>query len=232
LKADEFIREVDEAVRQERWLKLWNKYGTYLIAAVVAIVLGTAAGIGWREYQTSARLDEARRFIAATELIEAGQHELAALAFEDLAADARSGYRDLARLRAAAARGAAGDTAGRQAALGEVTSAADAADVRQLGRLLVLQPGVDQGAAADDLEPLTRDGVPWRHSAAEMQALAQIRAGQIDAARGTLRTLVDDPTAPVNLSRRASELLAALGEPVAAEAPPAEDVGGVGEGTQ
>jgi hypothetical protein len=234
VKADEFIREVDEAVRQERWLKLWKQYGTYLIAAVAAIVLGTAAGIGWREYQTSARLDEARRFIAATEMLEAGQHETAALAFESLAADARSGYRDLARLRVAAARAAAGDPAGRQSALGEVTAAADAADVRQLGRLLVLQRDVDQGtgAAAEDLEPLTRDGVPWRHSAAEMQALAQIRAGQTDAARDTLRSLADDPMAPVNLSRRAAELLAALGEPAAAEVPQGGDLEGADEETQ
>jgi hypothetical protein len=226
VKADEFIREVDEAVRQERWLKLWNQYGTYLVAAVLAIVLGTAAGIGWREYQASARLDEARRFIAAADLLDAGQHEQAAQAFEALAADARSGYRDLARLRAAAARAAAGDAAGRQTALGEVTARGDAADVRQLGRLLVLQSEVDEGAGAADLEPLTRDGVPWRHSAAEMQALAQIRAGQTEAARETLRPLVDDPSAPVNLSRRAAELLAALGEPAAA---PVEDAGQDGE---
>ena len=31
---DEFIREVDEAVRQEQWLKLWKQYGSYLVAAV------------------------------------------------------------------------------------------------------------------------------------------------------------------------------------------------------
>ena len=59
---DEFIREVDEAVRQEQWLKLWKRY--YLVAAVLVVALGSAAGVGWRTWQKE-RLDEARRYASA-----------------------------------------------------------------------------------------------------------------------------------------------------------------------
>jgi hypothetical protein len=47
VNTDEFIREVDEAVRQEQWLKLWKQYGNYAAAAALALVIGSAA-VGWR----------------------------------------------------------------------------------------------------------------------------------------------------------------------------------------
>ena len=36
--ADEFIREVDEAVRQDRWLKLWKQYGIYVAGVALAVI--------------------------------------------------------------------------------------------------------------------------------------------------------------------------------------------------
>jgi hypothetical protein len=101
--SDEFIREVDEAVRQDRWLWLWKHYGTYAIGAAVAIVLGTGAGVAWRSWQASERQDEARRYAAADALLNQDRASEAAAAFKALAADADSGYRVVARLRAAQA---------------------------------------------------------------------------------------------------------------------------------
>ncbi|MDX1541353.1 MAG: hypothetical protein R3349_08100, partial [Geminicoccaceae bacterium] len=70
MKGDEFIREVDEAVRQDRWMTLWKTYGTYVVGGVVAVVLGTTAGVGWREWQERSRLAEAERYAAASRLLE------------------------------------------------------------------------------------------------------------------------------------------------------------------
>ncbi len=47
-QSDEFIREVDEAVRQDRWLTLWKQYGNTIIGAAVVVVVAVAgaAGVG------------------------------------------------------------------------------------------------------------------------------------------------------------------------------------------
>ena len=48
----DFFREVDEAVRQDRYKELWDKYGVYaLIAAgvIVAAVAGFKAWTYWQE---------------------------------------------------------------------------------------------------------------------------------------------------------------------------------------
>ena len=107
--SDEFIREVDEAVRQDRWLKLWKQYGAYVVGAALAVVIGTGAGVGWRAWQESQRQDEAERYMAATELLRQDRPAEAAEAFRALAADSDSGYAVLARLQAAQALGEAGD---------------------------------------------------------------------------------------------------------------------------
>jgi len=231
---DEFIREVDEAVRQEQWLKLWKQYGNYVVAAALAVVIGTAAGVAWRTWQHNQRLDDARRYAAAQQMLSNDRPEDAAAAFAALAEDASGGYRVLARLRAAEARAAAGDPAGAAALLEQLAANGDAAPrYRSLGELLAAQRTfgeADPDALLAALEPLTGADDPWRHSALELRALAQMRSGDTAAARQTLDDLLADPLTPPDLSRRAAELLAFLGEPPAeatqeptAEQPATED---------
>ena len=216
-QSDEFIREVDEAVRQDRWLKLWNRYGTYVIAAALAVVIGSAAGVGWRSWQESRRQDEAERYMTAIELLRAERPAEAAAALDALARDSSSGYAVLARLQAAQALGEAGDSAGKLNMLGQLTNDGDAATLyRDLGELLAAQEtfaAAGQDDLSGQLAKLAADGGPWRYSALELSALAQLRAGETEAARATLTLLAEDPRTPPNLGRRAAELLSALGGP-------------------
>jgi hypothetical protein len=224
--SDEFIREVDEAVRQDRWLKLWKRYGTYIIAAALAVVVGSAAGVGWRTWQDHQRQAEAERYMAAIELLRQERPAEAAAALGALARESSSGYAVLARLQAAQALGEAGDTAGKLNVLGELREDSRTATLyRDLGDLLAAQE--EFAAAGSDnlssqLERLTAADNPWRYSALELSALAQLRAGETESARATLALLAEDPRTPPNLGRRAAELLSALGGPsdadVAAEA--------------
>jgi hypothetical protein len=224
-QSDEFIREVDEAVRQDRWLKLWNRYGTYLIAAALAVVIGSAAGVGWRAWQDSQREAEAERYMAAIDLLRQERPVEAAEALGALARDSSSGYAVLARLQAAQALGEAGDSAGKLNMLGQLTEDSGTAVLyRDLGELLAAQEAF-AAAGPDDLASqlarLTAADNPWRHSALELSALAQLRAGETETARATLALLVEDPRTPPNLGRRAAELLSALGGP--SDADVAED---------
>jgi hypothetical protein len=218
--SDEFIREVDEAVRREQWQKLWQQYGSYLVGAVLAVVIGTAAGMAWRNWQHGERLDEARRYAAAQQMLSTERWTEAADAFEALAEDASSGYRVLARLRAAEARAAAGDPDAAGAILEQLAANGDAGPpYRALGELLAAQrafAAAGPDALEADLEPLVGANDPWRYSALELRALAQMRSGDTVAARQTLSDLLDDPLTPPNLSRRATELLAFLGGPPSA----------------
>lgn len=216
MKGDEFIREVDEAVRQDRWLSLWKTYGAYVVGAVLAIVVGTAAGVGWRQWQESSRLADAERFATGTRLLESDRPEEAADAFMELVRDGDGGYAVLARLRLAEAGERRGDEAARNEALEGLAQDDEAGELyRELSTLLVLQDTIGQLAperALAELEPLTEG--PWRYSALELKALVQMEAAAEVEARETLALLVGDPGTPPGIGRRAAELLQSLGGPV------------------
>jgi hypothetical protein len=216
VKGDEFIREVDEAVRQDRWLDLWKAYGTYVVGGALAVVLGTAAGMGWREWQESSRLADAERFAEATRMLESDRPQEAAEAFASLVGSSDGGYAVLARLRMAEANARSGDEAARNEALAALADDGDAGELyRELSELLLLQGALGEigtEQALDRLEPLIAG--PWRHSALEMKALVEMQAGAEVEARETLALLLSDPMTPPGVGRRASELLQALGGPV------------------
>ena len=97
----ELFDEIDEEVRREQLKKLWDRYSIYFIALMVLVV---AAVGGWRGYQyleAKKAAEAGAIFEKAVELSEQGKHAEAETAFADLAAKAPSGYRTLARLRAA-----------------------------------------------------------------------------------------------------------------------------------
>jgi hypothetical protein len=176
--------------------------------------------------------------MAAIDLLRQERPVEAAAALGALARDSSSGYAVLARLQAAQALGEAGDSAGKLNMLGQLTQDTAAARLyRDLGELLAAQEQFAAAGQDDVASQLTRlaaaDG-PWRYSALELSALAQLRAGETEAARATLALLVEDPRTPPNLGRRAAELLSALGgrsdpdvaaDAVAPGAGPAQEAG-------
>ncbi len=213
----DIFREVDEDIRRERWLKLWQTYGKYVVGGAVAVVLAVAAQVGWREYQTSQRLSESVRFAAASELLVGGQAELAAQRFAVLADNAGAGYAALARLREAEALAASGDTVGAVAALDRLAADDGAGGaLRALAALLALYQLIDDAdpvALEQRLAPLMRDDSPWRSSARELSGLLAIRLGETGRAREIFTALTEDATAPTAVRGRAAELLAVLGGP-------------------
>ena len=101
----ELFDEVDEDVRRDQLKKLWDQYSIYIIAAALLII---AAVGGWRGYQyleAKKAAEAGAAFDKAVELSDQNKHAEAEAAFNDLAAKAPSGYRMLARLRAAAEAG-------------------------------------------------------------------------------------------------------------------------------
>ena len=98
----ELFDEVDEEVRRDQLKKLWDQYSVLIVAGALLII---AAVAGWRgyEYLEAKKATEAgSAFDAAVSLSEQNKHAEAEAAFNKLAATAPSGYRMLARLRAAA----------------------------------------------------------------------------------------------------------------------------------
>jgi hypothetical protein len=213
----ELFDEVDEEVRREQLKKLWDKYSIYFIALMVLVV---AAVGGWRGYQyleAKKAAEAGAAFEKAVELSEQDKHTEAEAAFTDLAAKAPSGYRTLARLRAAAEAAARDPKAAAKiyddiaADRGVGGEWQDLAKIRAAGLLL------DSAGYADMQQRLETSATPkstFRHSAREMLALSAWRNNDMTAARKWLDAIAEDGETPPGLRSRA-EALQALLPPVA-----------------
>ncbi|MGI9419925.1 MAG: tetratricopeptide repeat protein [Geminicoccaceae bacterium] len=216
--SDEFIREVDEAVRQDRWLTVWKQYNVYIVGAALAVVIGSAAGVGWKNYQESQRAANAKELADAAELLAAEQPGEAAAAFAALAERAGGGVGVVARLRAAEAEKQAGNGDAKLALLDGLAGDGDVAPLYQrLAGLLASQEAFGAGDAdmmIGELERAATPDNPWRASLIELKAIAEMKSGRTEEARATLESLLDAEDTPANLQRRAGELLQALGGPL------------------
>jgi len=212
--SDEFIREVDEEVRQERYEILWKRYGRYVLAAAVAIVLATAAGVLWKNYERQQREGDSRIFIEAVS--KAGQEnpDEALALLGELAEDGTTGYALLARLREAGILAQKGDSEAAVIVYNRIADDSSApATYRDFARLMAVMHEVDTidpDAAQAQLVSLLVDDNAWRFSARELVAVAALRVGQIDRARDLLESNADDPDAPQGIRARATQLLATL----------------------
>lgn len=212
----DIIREVDEELRRENWEVLWKKYGKVAIAAALALVLGTAGAVGWREFDRSQRMNAGDAFGALIAEVENTKEP--ARAADILAAyipDAPDGYATLARLREAKLRADAGD---RDAAIALYDAlAADGAVeplFRDLAALYSVRMQVDSGDPITlnaRLSPLAADGEPWRYTARELQAVLAVNGGDSATAREIFTRLADDMETPDSLRTRATEMLRAMG---------------------
>jgi hypothetical protein len=208
-----FAREVDEELRVDRLTALWRRWRFVIIGAAVALVLGTAASVGWDAWRERVRMADARAFDAALQAhTEAGP---TADALAAMAAEASTGYRAIARLTAAQLYVSAGEPDRARDMLAAVAADGGVPErYRDLARLLDIARSFDEmapEAVIAELEPLAEAGAPWRHSARELVAAAQIEAGDRTGAVETLDRLVDDAETPQALRGRARELRAALG---------------------
>ncbi len=209
----DIFQEVDEEVRRERLQKLWERYQNHVIAGLTLILAGVAAWQGYEWWEAKKSAEAGSAFEAAMTLAEAGKRAEAEAAFGKIAAEGTSAYRSLARLRQASELAQSDAKAG-IAAYEKI--AADTSISSQLQDLAGLRAGallIDAGSFIDarkELEPLTGERRPYRHSAREMLALAAWRAGDIPSAKRWYDLIVTDVLTPSDIRDRVEMLIALI----------------------
>jgi hypothetical protein len=212
-----FFREVSEELKQDRYARLWKKYGRHFVTLAVVCVLGVAGHQYWQSEQRRGREAASETFAAALAEARAGKLKEAAQAFGALAQQqGADGYGAFARFQQAAALAKSGDKAG---AVSIYDGLAGDAKIDPLFRDLAVVywayfglDDADPAKAIDRLKPVTADANAWRHLARELTALYHERAGRRKEALELLDKLAKDAQAPAGVRARAVELSAILGK--------------------
>jgi hypothetical protein len=217
-----FLREIDEELRRDRLMKLWERYGVYAVAA--AILLIAAIG-GWRAWQWHEARESAKagaQFEQAVTLSDAGKQVEAEKEFAAIAKDAPSGYRMLARLQLAGDAGAKNAAEGVKAFDEIATDSSIDPVLRELAKVRAVFLLVDTAPVSEiaaRVEPLTAKSAPFHNSAKEALALSYYRAGDRAKARALYAEILADPEVSPSLANRAQVMQTLTAEGSAAAQP-------------
>ncbi len=89
---DALFREVEEELRREQFQKLWERYGTYILAAAALIVVSVGGVKYWESHKLARSQSAGAEYEAAIGLSAAGKPEESAKALEQIAANGPAGY--------------------------------------------------------------------------------------------------------------------------------------------
>jgi len=216
---DSLIREVQEELDREKYAKLWEKYGNFVIGGALAIVLAVGGYQYWKKTKRAYVEKAGETYEKALALVGDQNSKdfdpsKVKSAFETLLKDAPGGYRVLAQLQIAGAHVAAGE---KKEALEvfETLSKDENAD-KILRAYAALQAASLRAGDADwtemenRLKPLVSASSAWRNSALQLKGIAAFQAGKIDKAREIFDELLSNPKAPKSIHDRASLFMARI----------------------
>jgi len=223
---DSFIDEVTEEVRRDRLFALMKRYG-WIAVLVVLLIVG---GAGYREYKLASDRAKAEALgdgmLAALENNESPAR-IAALAEVETDSAAGRAVAQMLRVGEMIRNGDEGD------AIPLLDALATDADLPQTYRqmagfkaLLLKSKDMEPAARKTAIEGFIQSGGPLRLFAEEQMALAELDAGEADAAMARLQRILQDAETTGGLRRRASQLIVALG---GTPEVPANDAGASGQ---
>lgn len=212
--SEAFMREVDEAVRQDQLLTFWQRFGRWIVAAVVIGLVAFAAWLYWQHYsatQSQAVSEEMDKVISAA----AGGGTPDAKQLDTLTDASQPGFRASAQLVKAGVAARKGDNKAAIAAYKAMAADSsldqpyrDLALIRQTTlEFETLQPQ----QVVDRLKPLAVEGAPWFGSAGELVAISYMKMRKPDLAGPLFAAMAKDATVPQSIRSRARQMAGLLG---------------------
>jgi len=212
---DGFLREVDDALREDEALELFKRYGKPIGAAVVTGLALFGAYLGWDHYREAGRAERSEKFTIALDHLESGNMAASSTELAALAADGKDGSQAAARMLQAGI--AAQQGKAEQAANLFTTVAADTSapqpyrDLATIRGIALRFDKISPETVIAALKPLAVPGNPWFGSAAELLGTAYMKQGHNDLAGPLFAAISRDKTAPETLRRRARQMAGLLG---------------------
>lgn len=212
---DGFLREVDEALREEQLVNAFKRYARPVGAAIALGLAGLGGYLYWDNTQKTEAAQWSERMIVAQDRLEAGQIDPAVKDLELIAREAGGGNRATALLLLAGLTAQQGKTA--EAAQKFAAIAGDAQVPQALRDLaLVRQTALQFDTLKPEevvarLKPLAVPGKPWFGTAGELVGMAYLEQGKADLAGALFAQIGKDPAVPDSLRSRLRQVAGGLG---------------------
>jgi hypothetical protein len=212
---DVFLREVDDALRQDEMHTAFQRWGKLAIAGVVVLLVALAGYLFWQQHKHQSAAKQGEQLSVALDDVEAGNLAAGAKKLTVLTADSAGGTKAAAQLMQAGIAIEQGKPADAVRLFEAVAADSDAPQpYRDLAAIRAVATNFDTMKPADvvaRLKPLAEAGKPWFASAGELVGLAYLKQGRNDLAGPLFAAISRDKEAPDTLRARTRQMAGLLG---------------------
>jgi hypothetical protein len=215
---DAFIREVDEAYREDEMKKFIRRWGRWILLGIGLALAALGGWLFWSAEQTRRQEALSEQFSQALEKVDSGATPEAAKSLAEIAGGSNPSYRSLATMTEAGIALTGGDAdkavAGFRRVAEDPSVAQPLRDVAMMKQLRVEFDTLPPAEVIERTAPFLAGDSPWFPIAGEMAALAHLKAGEPAKAGPIFYRIAADERAPASMRARAEQMAAALGQDV------------------
>jgi hypothetical protein len=212
---DVFMREVDDALREDQLKSILSRYGMPIGGAIAAGLLALAGYLYWDNSTKQAAAERSEQAIIALDKLDAGNAAAALADLEPLTKDGSDGSQAAATMTRAAILVEQGKTEEAAKAFAAIAANSavpqayrDLATIREVSlRFDAMQPQ----QVVDRLKPLAVPGNAWFGSAGELLGMAYLKMGKPDQAGPLFAAIGKNTEVPSTLRTRMRQVAGQLG---------------------
>ncbi|MEY4721400.1 MAG: hypothetical protein RIQ46_1125 [Pseudomonadota bacterium] len=211
---DVFLREVDDALREDQLLTFLQRYGKPIAGLIVAGLLALAGYLWWDHHNKQVAGEAGEKLTIALDRVESGRLDAGDKELKSLA-DSPDGTAAAARLMRAGIALEQGRPAEATRLLAEVSADENAPqpfrDLATIREVAVNFDTMKPDVVVSRLKPLATPGNAWFGPAGELLAIAYLKQGNEKLAGPLFAAIARDKATPETLRRRARQMAGLLG---------------------
>ena len=207
--SEEFVREVDEDIKEEQRIKLWKKVFPYVVSVSLGIIIFTSGYVFWNNYTESLNRQLGDDFTAAVQLANEEDLDASILALNRIVDEGSDGYVTLAKMKKASLLIQSGELElGLNIYLDLERNAVDQSfrDIASILYVLNSMDTEDPKALLEKINKLESSQI-WRSSALEMKAFLKLKQNKVEEARKIFEGILNLPSTPSSLATRAKNMV-------------------------
>ena len=207
--SEEFIREVDEELQEEKYAKIWRKIGPYVISLAIGIVLFTSGVVFWNNYTEDKKQKLGDDFTAAVELIKEEDFDTALIALERITDKASDGYVTIAKMKKASILIQKKQILEGLEIYEDLEKTAFDQSFKDMSTILFVLNAIDHKPSdilLDKIERLTENS-SWKYSALELKGFILLNDKKFSESKKIFNTIIEMGNAPTTLASRARDMV-------------------------
>tara|TARA_B100000287_G_scaffold430011_1_gene484443 strand:+ start:1242 stop:1883 length:642 start_codon:yes stop_codon:yes gene_type:complete len=207
--SEDFIREVDEDLKEEKRIIFWKKIFPYVLSISLGIVLSVSGYVFWNNHTEKVSQQLGDDFTAAVQLANEEDYDAAIIALNRIVDEGSDGYVTLAKMKKASIFIQNGEIEkGLSIYLDLERNAIDQSfrDIASILYVLNSMDNEDPKKLMKKIEDLESSKI-WQSSALEMKGFLFLKTNEKEKAVETFQSILSLPGSPSSLANRAKNMI-------------------------